>query len=137
MHAVARRRTGFQTPIHPNDDVNKGQSSNDTFPSAMHIAAVLEIHDRLPRLRSLKQMIATKAKWKNVVKICRTHLEDEVPLTVSQDWSPWAAQLDTAANRVEAAQPELYRLAAGGTAAATGLNALTTSTTRSPLRSPA
>ena len=80
----------------------------------------------------------TKDKqWKSVVKIGRTHLEDAVPLTVIQEWSGWAAHLDTAANRVEAAQPELYRLAAGGTAVGTELNAPTTSTTRSPLRSPA
>jgi fumarate hydratase class II len=116
---------GSKTPIHPNDDVNMGQSSNDTFPSAMHIAAVLEIHDRLlPRVRSLRQAIAVKAKqWHGVVKIGRTHLQDAVPLTVGQEWSGWAAQLDSAANRVEAAQPELYRLAAGGTAVGTGLNA--------------
>ena len=89
-------------------------------------------------MRSLQEAIATKAKqWNGVVNIGRTHLEDAVPLTMGQDWSPWAAQLDTAANRVEAAQPELYRLAAGGTAVGTELNASTTSTTRSPLRSPA
>jgi fumarate hydratase, class II len=116
---------GSKNPIHPNDDVNMGQSSNDTFPTAMHIAAVLEIHDRLlPRVRSLQQAITAKARqWKDVVKIGRTHLEDAVPLTVGQEWSGWAAQLDTAANRVEAAQGELYRLAAGGTAVGTGLNA--------------
>jgi fumarate hydratase, class II len=119
------RELGSKTPIHPNDDVNKGQSSNDTFPCAMHIAAVLEIHDGLlPRLRYLQQAIATKAKqWKSVVKIGRTHLEDAVPLTVIQEWSGWTAPLDTVANRVEAAQPELYRLAAGGTAVGTELNA--------------
>jgi fumarate hydratase, class II len=116
---------GSKTPIHPNDDVNMGQSSNDTFPTAMHIAAVLEIHNKLlPRVRALQEAIATTgAKWNDVVKIGRTHLEDAVPLTVGQEWSGWAAQLDTAANRVEAAQGELYRLAAGGTAVGTGLNA--------------
>jgi fumarate hydratase class II len=116
---------GSKSPIHPNDDVNMGQSSNDTFPSAMHIAAVLEIHDRLlPRVRSLQQAIATKARqWSDVVKIGRTHLEDAVPLTVGQEWSGWAAQLDTATHRVQESQTELYRLAAGGTAVGTGLNA--------------
>ena len=116
---------GAKTPIHPNDDVNMGQSSNDTFPTAMHIAAVLEISERLlPRVRSLQHAIATTgAQWNDVVKIGRTHLEDAVPLTVGQEWSGWAAQLDTAANRVEASQAELYWLAAGGTAVGTGLNA--------------
>ena len=118
-------RLGSKTPIHPNDHVNMGQSSNDTFPTAMHIAAVLEISERLlPRVRSLQQAIATTgARWNDVVKIGRTHLEDAVPLTVGQEWSGWAAQLRTAANRIEAAQGELYRLAAGGTAVGTGLNA--------------
>jgi fumarate hydratase class II len=116
---------GSKTPVHPNDDVNMGQSSNDSFPTAMHIAAVLEVQDRLlPKVRSLQQAIATKAQqWSTVVKIGRTHLEDAVPLTVGQEWSGWAAQLETAAARAEAAQGELYRLAAGGTAVGTGLNA--------------
>jgi fumarate hydratase class II len=116
---------GSKTPIHPNDDVNMGQSSNDTFPTAMHIAAVLEIREHLlPRVRSLQKAIATTGnQWNDVVKVGRTHLEDAVPLTVGQEWSGWAAQLDTAANRVDAAQAELYRLAAGGTAVGTGLNA--------------
>jgi fumarate hydratase, class II len=116
---------GSKKPVHPNDDVNMGQSSNDTFPTAMYIAAVLEIQNRLlPRIRSLQQAIADRAqRWKDVVKIGRTHLEDAVPLTVGQEWSGWAAQLGTAADRVDAAQGELYRLAAGGTAVGTGLNA--------------
>jgi fumarate hydratase, class II len=114
-----------KTPVHPNDDVNMGQSSNDSFPTAMHIVSVLEIQEHLlPKVRSLQQAIATNAaRWNDVVKIGRTHLEDAVPLTVGQEWSGWAAQLDTAANRVEACQAELYRLAAGGTAVGTGLNA--------------
>jgi fumarate hydratase class II len=116
---------GSEKPIHPNDDVNMGQSSNDSFPTAMHIAAVLEVQDRLlPKVGSLQHAIAAKAdQWHDVVKIGRTHLEDAVPLTVGQEWSGWAAQLDTASARVEAAQGELYRLAAGGTAVGTGLNA--------------
>jgi fumarate hydratase class II len=116
---------GSKDPIHPNDDVNMGQSSNDTFPTAMHIAAVLEIQTRLlPRVRALYRAISAKTQqWHDVVKIGRTHLEDAVPLTVGQEWSGWAAQLDTAANRVSASRHELYRLAAGGTAVGTGLNA--------------
>ena len=116
---------GSKTPVHPNDDVNMGQSSNDSFPTAMHIAAVVEVQDRLlPKVRSLRRAITSKAEqWNKVVKIGRTHLEDAVPLTVGQEWSGWAAQLDTAAARVEAAMGELYRLAAGGTAVGTGLNA--------------
>ncbi|TGD85622.1 class II fumarate hydratase [Mycolicibacterium sp. CH28] len=116
---------GSKKPIHPNDDVNMGQSSNDTFPTAMNIAAVLEIQDRLlPRLKALQSAISTTgAQWNDLVKIGRTHLEDAVPLTVGQEWSGWAAQLDTAIGRVEDAQHELYRLAAGGTAVGTGLNA--------------
>jgi fumarate hydratase class II len=116
---------GSKDPIHPNDDVNMGQSSNDTFPTAMHIAAALEIQTRLlPRVRALHSAISAKSQqWHDVVKIGRTHLEDAVPLTVGQEWSGWAAQLDTAANRVSASRHELYRLAAGGTAVGTGLNA--------------
>jgi fumarate hydratase, class II len=116
---------GSKTPIHPNDDVNMGQSSNDSFPTAMYIAALLEIQNRLlPKVRSLQQAVAAKAaQWHDVVKIGRTHLEDAVPLTVGQEWSGWAAQLDTAAARVETVQGEIYRLAAGGTAVGTGLNA--------------
>jgi fumarate hydratase, class II len=116
---------GSKDPIHPNDDVNMGQSSNDTFPTAMHIAAVVEIQTRLlPRVRALYRAISAKSlQWHDVVKIGRTHLEDAVPLTVGQEWSGWAAQLDTAANRVSASRHELYRLAAGGTAVGTGLNA--------------
>jgi fumarate hydratase class II len=122
---LAGAEPGSKKPVHPNDDVNMGQSSNDSFPTAMHIAAVIEVQDRLlPRVGSLQHAIAAKAaQWHDVVKIGRTHLEDAVPLTVGQEWSGWAAQLDTAAARVEAAQNELYRLAAGGTAVGTGLNA--------------
>lgn len=116
---------GSKTPIHPNDDVNMGQSSNDTFPTAMHIAAVLELQGRLlPSVQALHQALAaTGQRWDRLVKIGRTHLEDAVPLTVAQEWSGWAAQLATAVARVEASQGELYRLAAGGTAVGTGLNA--------------
>src|SRR5258708_38132964 len=116
---------GSKDPVPPKADVNMGQSSNATFPTAMHIAAVIEMQTRLlPRVRALHRAIDAKSlQWHDVVKIGRTHLEDAVPLTVGQEWSGWAAQLDTAANRVSASRHELYRLAAGGTAVGTGLNA--------------
>ena len=116
---------GSKTPIHPNDDVNMSQSSNDTFPTAMHIAAVHELSGRLlPRVEALAAAIAAKAQaWRDVVKIGRTHLEDAVPLTVGQEWSGYASQLDDAAARVRATMAGLYRIAAGGTAVGTGLNA--------------
>jgi fumarate hydratase, class II len=116
---------GSKRPIHPNDHVNLAQSSNDTFPTAMHIAAVLEFEDRLiPAVRSLREAIATKAReWVDVVKIGRTHLQDATPLTVGQEWSGYAAQLDDALAIVRASLPGLYRLAIGGTAVGTGLNA--------------
>jgi fumarate hydratase, class II len=116
---------GSKSPIHPNDDVNMGQSSNDTFPTAMNIAAVLELHSRLlPALHDLHDAIDARARrWVDVVKIGRTHLQDAVPLTVGQEWSGWAAQLRTASDRVAASTSELMRLAVGGTAVGTGLNA--------------
>jgi fumarate hydratase class II len=116
---------GSKDPVHPNDDVNMGQSSNDTFPTAMHVAAVTEISDHLlPAVRDLQCTIAAKAQqWAKVVKIGRTHLEDAVPLTVGQEWSGYATQLLGAIARVEATLPGLYELAAGGTAVGTGLNA--------------
>jgi fumarate hydratase, class II len=114
-----------KVPVHPNDDVNMGQSSNDTFPTAMHIAAVAEISDHLlPAVKDLQGAIASKAQqWVEVVKIGRTHLEDAVPLTVGQEWSGYATQLLDAIARVQATLPALYQLAAGGTAVGTGLNA--------------
>jgi fumarate hydratase, class II len=116
---------GTKKPVHPNDDVNMGQSSNDTFPTAMHIASVIEIDDRLlPSLQTLVGAIDAHAKaWSSIIKIGRTHLEDAVPLTVGQEWSGYAAQLQQAISRVEAARDGLYELAAGGTAVGTGLNA--------------
>jgi len=102
-----------------------GQSSNDSFPTAMHIAAVFELDEHLiPALDNLHQVILSKAKeWKDVVKIGRTHLEDAVPLTVGQEWSGYATQIADSQGRVKASRTELYRLAAGGTAVGTGLNA--------------
>jgi fumarate hydratase class II len=118
-------RLGSKTPVHPNDDVNMAQSSNDTFPTAMHIAAVLELeHHLLPEVERLAKEIEKKADlWKNVVKIGRTHLEDAVPLTVGNEWSGWASQVRDALANVRASRTALYRLAAGGTAVGTGLNA--------------
>jgi len=116
---------GSKTPIHPNDHVNMAQSSNDTFPTAMHIASVMEIkHYLLPRLSDLIVAIEEKAnQWKDVVKIGRTHLEDAVPLTVGQEWSGYAAQLSDAMAAIESSLQGIYQLAAGGTAVGTGLNA--------------
>lgn len=116
---------GSKTPVHPNDDVNMAQSSNDTFPTAMNIAALDEIHEHLvPAVQALQQAIAAKAKkWKDVVKIGRTHLEDAVPLTVGQEWSGYAHQLSEGIDRVTSSAQGLYELAAGGTAVGTGLNA--------------
>jgi fumarate hydratase, class II len=122
---LAGGRLGSKDPVHPNDDVNMGQSSNDTFPTAMHIGAVKEISEHLvPNVRALQKAIATKARdWVDVVKIGRTHLEDAVPLTVGQEWSGYSAQLGDALDRVKDTLPGLYGLSAGGTAVGTGLNA--------------
>jgi fumarate hydratase, class II len=107
---------GSQEPVHPNDHVNMSQSSNDSFPTAMHIAAVKEIKESLlPKVRALQTELETKAKqWQKVVKIGRTHLEDAVPLTVGQEWSGYAMQVHNALQRVEASLAGLYQLAAGG-----------------------
>ncbi len=116
---------GTQQPVGPNDDVNMGQSSNDTFPTAMHIAAVTAIDALLvPQLGQLAGTIERKADgWMDVVKIGRTHLEDAVPLTVGQEWHGWAGQLRACIADVEASRAGLYELAVGGTAVGTGLNA--------------
>jgi len=116
---------GSKSPVHPNDDVNMGQSSNDTFPTAMHIAAVLELEERLlPRARALALSIEAKSKeWRDVVKTGRTHLQDAVPLTVGQEWSGYAHQVRDALARIQGSESALLELAAGGTAVGTGLNA--------------
>jgi len=116
---------GSKHPVHPNDDVNMGQSSNDTFPTAMHIAAVLELEEHLlPHAEALASEIEAKAEeWKDIVKIGRTHLQDAVPLTVGQEWSGWACQIRDALARIRAAEDGLFELTAGGTAVGTGLNA--------------
>jgi len=116
---------GTQAPVGPNDDVNMGQSSNDTFPTAMHIATVFALDDALiPSLTRLAGVIEAKADgWMDVVKIGRTHLEDAVPLTVGQEWHGWAGQLRACIAEIEASRTGLYELAVGGTAVGTGLNA--------------
>jgi fumarate hydratase, class II len=118
-------KIGSKSPVHPNDDVNMGQSSNDTFPTAMHIAAVLELEEHLlPNVEALAAAIEAKAKeWRDVVKIGRTHLQDAVPLTVGQEWSGYAHQLRDALAHIRASESGLLELAAGGTAVGTGLNA--------------
>jgi fumarate hydratase class II len=115
---------GSKVPVHPNDDVNMSQSSNDTFPTAMHIAAVMEITDRLvPSVTRLRDAFDEKAKaFANVTKIGRTHLMDAVPLTLGQEFSGYVAQLDADLDRLNVVLPGLYELAAGGTAVGTGLN---------------
>jgi fumarate hydratase class II len=122
---LAGGELGTKTPVHPNDHVNMGQSSNDTFPTAMHIAAVQAINQHLlPSVQALRQAIEAKSRqWQDVVKIGRTHLEDAVPLTVGQEWSGYAHQLAQAVGRVTTSADGLYELAAGGTAVGTGLNA--------------
>jgi fumarate hydratase class II len=119
------REIGSKEPVHPNDDVNMGQSSNDTFPTAMHIAAVLEMEEHLvPQAEALSAAIEAKAsEWMDVVKTGRTHLMDATPLTVGQEWSGWAHQIRDALARIRASEPGLFELAAGGTAVGTGLNA--------------
>jgi fumarate hydratase, class II len=118
-------KIGSKEPVHPNDDVNMGQSSNDTFPTAMHIAAVLELEQHLlPHAEALASAIEAKAnQWMDVVKTGRTHLMDATPLTVGQEWSGWAHQIRDALTRIRATETGLYELAAGGTAVGTGLNA--------------
>ncbi len=116
---------GSQHPIGPNDDVNMSQSSNDSFPTAMHVAAVKLLDERLiPELDRLAKTIEIKADgWMDVVKIGRTHLEDAVPLSVGQEWSGWAAQIRACIADIERSRDGLYELALGGTAVGTGLNA--------------
>ena len=115
---------GAKSPVHPNDHVNLGQSSNDSFPTAMHIAAVEEIHHRLfPGLEHLHAALAARvAAFADIIKIGRTHLQDATPLTLGQEFSGYAKQVEYGIARVEAALPRLYPLAQGGTAVGTGLN---------------
>jgi fumarate hydratase, class II len=118
-------RRGEKRPVHPNDDVNRGQSSNDTFPTAMHIAAVEQVHhELLPALEHLQAALEAKsAAFADIVKIGRTHLQDATPLTLGQEFSGYATQVKYGVARVKACLPRLYPLAQGGTAVGTGLNA--------------
>jgi len=116
---------GSKRPVHPNDHVNMSQSSNDTFPAAMYIAAALGVKERLiPAVRALHDAIAAKAAaWDGIVKIGRTHLQDATPLTLGQEWSGYAGMLADDLERVDGSLRDVYRLALGGTAVGTGINA--------------
>jgi fumarate hydratase class II len=122
---LAGGAVGSKKPVHPNDDVNRGQSSNDTFPTVMHVATAEQIVDVLfPAVRALRHTFAEKAKaYAGVVMVGRTHLQDATPVTLGQVISGWAAQLDQALDTLARALPGVYELAAGGTAVGTGLNA--------------
>ncbi|TGK62026.1 class II fumarate hydratase [Leptospira wolffii] len=115
---------GSKKPVHPNDDVNKAQSSNDTFPTAMHIAAAEQLVNKLlPALEQLKNTLKKKSdEFKDIIKIGRTHLQDATPLTLGQEFSGYVKQLEYNIDRVKAVLPSVYRLALGGTAVGTGLN---------------
>ncbi|MBI2787041.1 MAG: class II fumarate hydratase [Elusimicrobia bacterium] len=121
---MAKGVMGSKKPIHPNDDVNKSQSSNDTFPTAMHIAAAeVLVHELVPAVKGLRDVLKKKSKeFDRIVKIGRTHLMDAVPLTLGQEIGGWAAMLDADLKRIELVLPGLYELAIGGTAVGTGLN---------------
>jgi fumarate hydratase class II len=121
---LARGELGSKKPIHPNDDVNMSQSSNDTFPTAMHIAAAEEVvHLLIPSVKKLRDALDAKAReFADIVKIGRTHLMDAVPLTLGQEFSGYVAQLDADLRRIDAMLPDIYELAIGGTAVGTGLN---------------
>jgi fumarate hydratase class II len=124
---LAGGEMGSKKPVHPNDHVNKSQSSNDTFPTAMHMAAVMRIEAYLlPRLKHLRDTLAAKSTaYMDIVKIGRTHLQDATPITLGQEISGWVAQLDGAIKTIGATLPQLREIALGGTAVGTGLNAPT------------
>src|SRR5262249_46070784 len=121
---LAGGQMGSKKPIHPNDDVNMSQSSNDTFPTAMHIAAAVEITEQLlPSVACLRHALAAKsAEFKDVTKTGRTHLMDAVPMPLGQEFSGYVAQLDADFDRIRRTLPDIYELAIGGTAVGTGLN---------------
>ena len=121
---VAGTALGSKEPVHPNDHVNMAQSSNDSFPSAMYIAAAVNVKQRMiPAVKALHDGIAAKAEeWKNVIKIGRTHMQDATPLTLGQEWSGYAGMLADNLDRVEDGLQGVYRLALGGTAVGTGIN---------------
>jgi fumarate hydratase, class II len=116
---------GSKRPVHPNDHVNMSQSSNDSFPSAMNIAAAMTVKERLvPAVKALHDAIAAKAdEWKNIVKIGRTHMQDATPITLGEEWSGYAGMLSDDLERIDDALKGVYRLALGGTAVGTGINA--------------
>jgi len=116
---------GSKNPVHPNDHVNMSQSSNDTFPTGMYIAAAVTANERLlPALKALRDAVGAKAKeWCDIVKIGRTHMQDATPLTLGQEWSGYAEMLDEDVARIEQALGDVYKLALGGTAVGTGINA--------------
>jgi fumarate hydratase class II len=122
---LAGTALGSKTPVHPNDHVNMSQSSNDSFPSAMHIAAAVNTKRRLiPAVTALRDAITTKAAhWNDIVKIGRTHMQDATPLTLGQEWSGYAGMLSDNLKRIEHALKGIYQLALGGTAVGTGINA--------------
>src|SRR5947209_20094345 len=121
---LALGEKGSKKPIHPNDDVNRSQSSNATFPTAMHIAAAEQMNRLIPRVREVESAIDAKAKeFADVVKIGRTHLQDATPITVGQEMSGWASLVERDVERLKLVLPGLYDLAIGGTAVGTGLNA--------------
>jgi len=122
---IAGTALGSKSPVHPNDHVNMSQSSNDTFPSAMYIAAAVGVTGRLlPAVTALRAAIAAKAAdWKDIVKIGRTHMQDATPITLGQEWSGYAAMLTDDMERLADALKGVYRLALGGTAVGTGINA--------------
>jgi fumarate hydratase class II len=119
------RELGAKSPVHPNDHVNMSQSSNDTFPTAMHVAAARELTGTLlPALKTMRAQLATKSRaWDAIVKIGRTHTQDATPLTLGQEFSGYARQVEAGIERIALALPGLYQLAQGGTAVGTGLNA--------------
>jgi fumarate hydratase class II len=122
---LAGTALGSKTPVHPNDHVNMSQSSNDTFPSAMYIAAAVNVKERLlPAVAGLRDAIDRKAEeWRDIVKIGRTHMQDATPITLGQEWSGYVGMLDDNIERIEDALKGVYRLALGGTAVGTGINA--------------
>src|SRR5246127_3815011 len=121
---IAGTPLGSHAPVHPNDHVNMAQSSNDSFPSAMCIAAAVNVKERLlPAVMALRDAIASKSQaWSDIVKIGRTHMQDATPLTLGQEWSGYAGMLSDDLDRIEAALQGVYRLALGGTAVGTGIN---------------
>jgi len=121
---IAGTPLGSKTPVHPNDHVNMAQSSNDSFPSAMNIAAAVNVKQRLiPAVKALHDAIAKKVEqWKDVIKIGRTHMQDATPLTLGQEWSGYECVLADDLDRIEDALKDVYRLALGGTAVGTGIS---------------